>query len=400
MKAAFRDLCFLYFPKSVPGNIQQNAEKEVARGITCIQTDDTINAGNPTHQKAEELYSEKFKRKDAQHLRMGETIEFNGAKIRLLEGNVYSVTISQHVQRLGKCCDTASYVAERARGSYIAAICRPDLAVAFGKAAQVAEPQETDFKRLNKLIDRTKASVDLGLKYVPLDPTTVRIATFVDGSFADNLDLTSQLGFVMTLMDKDDKANIIHYASTKSKRVVRSVLAAELYALAIGYDNGVSIKPTMTNILGRNVALVLYTDSRSLYDALTTLNPTTEKRLLIDLAVVRQAYERREISEVCWIPTEQNPADGLTKEKPNRALETLMKENRLRLTPNAWIDRDGTQSGSQSPTKKKRRQCRRNWAVTKMGNMSKDVQHILWMGQRGKGFIRLERIYPCREIVV
>ena len=143
MKAAFHDPCFLYFPKSVPGNIQQNAEKEVARGITCIQTDDTINAGNPTHQKAEELYSEKFKRKDAQHLRMGETIEFNGAKIRLLEGNVYSVTISQHVQRLGKCCDTASYVAERARGSYIAAICRPDLAVAFGKAAQVTEPQET-----------------------------------------------------------------------------------------------------------------------------------------------------------------------------------------------------------------------------------------------------------------
>ena len=47
--------------------------------------------------------------------------------------------------------------------------------------------------------------------------------------------------------------------------------------------------------------MIIYTDSRSLYDGLVSLNTTTEKRLLIDLHLLRQAYERREIAEVCWI---------------------------------------------------------------------------------------------------
>ena len=84
---------------------------------------------------------------------------------------------------------------------------------------------------------------------------------------------------------------------------------------------------------------MIYTDSKSLYDALVTINTTTEKRLLIDLKVIREAYELKEVAEICWIPTDQNPADGLTKEKPNQALSQMIAENRLVLTPNAWVER-------------------------------------------------------------
>ena len=91
------------------------------------------------------------------------------------------------------------------------------------------------------------------------------------------------------------------------------------------------------------VPIIIYTDSRSLYDGLVSLNTTTEKRLLIDLHLLRQAYERREIAEVCWIPTEQNPADALTKEKPTAAMRQLL-QGTLELTPNAWVDRLGAPS--------------------------------------------------------
>lgn len=62
-----------------------------------------------------------------------------------------------------------------------------------------------------------------------------------------------------------------------------------------------------------------YTDSHSLYDWLVRINETAEKRLLTDLRMFWQAYERREITVVFWIPTAQNPADG------NRQLEKVMK---------------------------------------------------------------------------
>ncbi len=38
---------------------------------------------------------------------------------------------------------------------------------------------------------------------------------------------------------------------------------------------------------------------------------TAEKRLLIDLALLREAYENRDISEIVQIPGDQNPADAL-----------------------------------------------------------------------------------------
>ena len=211
-------------------------------------------------------------------------------------------------------------------------MCRPP------KAAQVINPGPKDIERLNLIIDKCRKSPEAGLRYVALGER-VRVAAFVDGSFADNADLSSQLGLVVALMDENDAANIIHYTTGKAKRVTRSVLAAELYAMAGGFDAASSMRPTIAEIMGKKVPLTIYTDSKSLFDATTTINTVTEKRLLIDLQVIRQAYEHQEVTDICWIPTHQNPADGMTKEKPNKALRQLMEENRLELTPNAWVER-------------------------------------------------------------
>ncbi len=140
-------------------------------------------------------------------------------------------------------------------------------------------------------------------------------------------------------MDNDGNANIIHYASLKSKRVTRSVLAAELYAMVHGFDNGSILQVSLSEMFGRVLPLRLYTDSRSLLRECYTFEFDPREAPLIDLSLLREAFEPEKLPMSCGSPGVQNPADALTKSSPSPALLRLMKTNKLPLTPNAWVER-------------------------------------------------------------
>ena len=59
------------------------------------------------------------------------------------------------------------------------------------------------------------------------------------------------------------------------------------------------------------------------------LGTIREKRLIIDIMAIRQSYERRELSEIRWIAGENNLADAIIKSAANKALESLISNNRL-----------------------------------------------------------------------
>ena len=107
------------------------------------------------------------------------------------------------------------------------------------------------------------------------------------------------------------------------------MLTLELYAIAHGFNISASLKTTINKALNINLPLVLCTDSKSLYDCLVKLGTTQEKRLMIDIMCLRQAYERREIAEVKWIKGDSNPADSMTKNKPSNALKLLLDTNNI-----------------------------------------------------------------------
>lgn len=93
------------------------------------------------------------------------------------------------------------------------------------------------------------------------------------------------------------------------------------------------MRQTLSALYGRPIPLVIYTDSKSLYDGIVGAKATAEKRLLIDFTLLRQSYELREIAEVVWVPSSDNPADALTKASPSTALATLMRSNNLTVIP-------------------------------------------------------------------
>lgn len=121
------------------------------------------------------------------------------------------------------------------------------------------------------------------MKFIALDVSIAFIAIFIDASFANNSDCFSQLCVLVTLMDGQQNCNIIHYNSFKYRRIARSALAAELFALVNGFDTASTLRLVINDISNRQVSLKLFTDSKSLFDGTVGLNSTTKKRLLIDL---------------------------------------------------------------------------------------------------------------------
>jgi hypothetical protein len=96
--------------------------------------------------------------------------------------------------------------------------------------------------------------------------------------------MKSQLGFVILLVDGKNNGNIVHYTSRRCTRVTRSVLAAELYALVLGFDHSNLVREIYTEILERAVPIDGMIDSQTLFDIVTVLSSPTEKRLGIHTA--------------------------------------------------------------------------------------------------------------------
>ena len=71
-----------------------------------------------------------------------------------------------------------------------------------------------------------------------------------------------------------------------------------------GFNTAAALKVAINGMLeageggATGIPMVIYTNSGSLYNALVFLNTITEKRLFIDLHLLRQAYEKREVAEV------------------------------------------------------------------------------------------------------
>lgn len=336
-------------------------------GIVGLQTDDTLFLGDIDFAAAEQnnLKKAQFLAKEREHLSVDKPIKFNGGLIQLLEQH-NSITLSQERQcqnlRLvhekpvtttssrGTVRDSLTpkeqYVAQRARGAYIASVCQPEASFDLSFAAQTTNPEGSDFKALNKRLQWQIDNPTRGLKFVKLDKDSLKLLVFTDSSFANNKDLSSQIGYVIVMADNNNQANIIHWSSIKCKRVTRSVLASELYAMTHGFDIGTAIKSTVDRILKINLPLVLCTDSKSLYDCLVKLGTTQEKRLMIDVLCLRQSYERREITEVKWIKGNTNPADAFTKSKGvSTALRQLIDTNTVQLEAMEWVERTEVANG-------------------------------------------------------
>lgn len=125
-------------------------------------------------------------------------------------------------------------------------------------------------------------------------------------------------------------------------------MAGEIYALSAALDEAFVLRYDLEELYRQHIPLTLYTDSKQSFDVVTRSTHPTEKRLLIDIAGLRESYDRREISGLGLVTTENNMADAMTKVKCGAALDCLLKTG-VDATPVAqWVVRQP--AGPSGPT--------------------------------------------------
>jgi hypothetical protein len=154
------------------------------------------------------------------------------------------------------------YVAQRARNVYIATISQLETSFDLSFAAQIISSKEKDAKRLNHRLQWQLNNSTKELRFVSLNQNQLKLIIFTDAAFVNTIDFHNQIDYVICLID-DVNVNLIHWSSIKCKRVIRSVLAAKLYAMIKDFDVEAIIKSIIEHIvkLNNSLSLILLTDS-------------------------------------------------------------------------------------------------------------------------------------------
>ncbi|KAI1003692.1 hypothetical protein K3495_g4515 [Podosphaera aphanis] len=280
-------------------------------GILGLQIDDTLFLANDRFANDEQikLKEAKFPAKERHKLTEDQPLNFNGCTISLdADKNILRLTQEHQCNSLTLVSEAVT-TSTSSRGAVLTLLLCVNLKppLTFLSPHELQTPQKEDVNALNKRLKWQIENKSRGLNFVKLDINTLHQYVFTDASFANNKDFSSQIGYVLVFADSSKQANLIHWSSTKCKRVTRSVLASELYAMVHGFDIGAAVKSAVEQLTQTKIPLTLCTESRSLHDCLVKLGSTQEKRLMIDLMCLRQSYERREITEGMWIDGNSNP---------------------------------------------------------------------------------------------
>jgi len=115
---------------------------------------------------------------------------------------------------------------------------RPDVFCAIYRAAQATATSfcphnGQKFYTAVKYSFKAKART---LYYALLERESLLLRVYADASFAASDDLSSQLGYTVLLRDDDDNCHVLAYSRKRAPRMVRRILAGEVYSFADPFD--------------------------------------------------------------------------------------------------------------------------------------------------------------------
>jgi hypothetical protein len=131
---------------------------------------------------------------------------------------------------------------------------------------------------------------------------------------------------------------VLQYGSKKSQRVVTSVYSVEAIAMAREFDAAVMIQHDITVITRSKLPVELRTDSLAFFKTLTQASVPRERRLALDIALLKEAWQREEISRISFVRSAHNAADCCTKAGGSGAVQRIMRTGLDMAPVEQWVE--------------------------------------------------------------
>lgn len=203
--------------------------------------------------------------------------------------------------------------------NWLATQTRPDILFdCCSLMSSVSSATVGELHKANKCLNKVKNN-DVQLVFQKLDDVkNVEFKVFSDASFNNLIGGGSQGGFVIFLCSNEGILNPIHWQSNRLQRVVKSTFAAETLAFTDAAESAFWLKTVYEEIIpSAKCRISCFTDNKSLHQSVYSTTVLKDKRLQVDLAVLREMLFKTEIESVKWIDTSAQLADCLTKDGAN-----------------------------------------------------------------------------------
>ena len=157
---------------------------------------------------------------------------------------------------------------------------------------------------------------------VPTNTDQFSIDIYTDAAMAKKNGEKSRAGFII-FRRNGDMVHPIHWSSRNLRRVARSSSTAELLSAADALDSALYLQAVHAEV-SYEPEINLSSDSKSLCSLIPTIKEPEESLNKVDLAALRESYQRRLLKSVSWTPGHYMIADALTKE--NRVIAEHLRK--------------------------------------------------------------------------
>ena len=119
------------------------------------------------------------------------------------------------------------------------------------------------------------------------------------------------------LIDENGINCPLTWQSRKIKRVVKSTIAAECLAAVETAEMTIYLANLLQNMLKlpeNSVKTYVFCDNKNLVNAVHSSTNLDDRRLVIDVSVIRDFLQHHELTKFGWVPNESQLADIFTKQ--------------------------------------------------------------------------------------
>ena len=178
-----------------------------------------------------------------------------------------------------------------------------------------ASPTIRDLLFAQKTVKKIKGE-ELHLLFSGLsDLYSLTLLCYSDASFGNLPSGASQGAYLIFVSDLHGNANLISWQSRKLKRVCNSTLSAECLAAVDAVNAAFLFREMILEIVRKSkVRIRLITDNKSLMENASSITLLEDKRLRIEMAILRESLQNHDIEKIVWIASRDNLANSLTKQ--------------------------------------------------------------------------------------